>query len=149
MKRLIPILLACILLQGCKEEPKKKPTKEVATVDTSIVEQTPIKIIPIAHATLVLEWNDITIYIDPVGGAEVFKGQKQPDLILITDVHGDHLSVETEPKFLAAHYMYMEMRNFLKSVFTMIGNKSVTCINYAFHLANFTYNTHQVDYFGI
>ncbi|MDB4292685.1 MBL fold metallo-hydrolase [Maribacter sp.] len=95
MKQLIPILLACILLQGCKEEPKKEPTKEVATVDTSIVEQTPIKIIPIAHATLVLEWNDITIYIDPVGGAEVFKGQKQPDLILITDVHGDHLSVET------------------------------------------------------
>ena len=42
-----------------------------------------------------MEWNDITIYIDPVGGAEAFKGQKKPDLILVTDIHGDHLSVET------------------------------------------------------
>ncbi len=54
-----------------------------------------IKIIPIEHATAVLEWGNITIYIDPVGGAEAFKGQKPPDLILITDIHGDHLSVET------------------------------------------------------
>ncbi|MEO1011833.1 MAG: MBL fold metallo-hydrolase, partial [Bacteroidota bacterium] len=56
---------------------------------------TEIKIHPIEHATAVLEWKDITIYIDPVGGAEAFEGQKKADLILITDIHGDHLSVET------------------------------------------------------
>ncbi|WP_420322407.1 MBL fold metallo-hydrolase [Flagellimonas sp.] len=54
-----------------------------------------IKIIPIAHATAVLEWNNITIYIDPVGGKKAFENQKLPDLILITDVHGDHFSLET------------------------------------------------------
>ena len=42
-----------------------------------------------------LEYGDITIYVDPVGGAEAFKGQKQPDLILITDIHFDHLNLET------------------------------------------------------
>jgi L-ascorbate metabolism protein UlaG (beta-lactamase superfamily) len=52
-------------------------------------------IIPIEHATVVLEWGDSTVYLDPVGGVEAFAGQKQPDLILITDIHGDHLSVET------------------------------------------------------
>ncbi|MGW9686106.1 MBL fold metallo-hydrolase [Flagellimonas sp. 2504JD1-5] len=54
-----------------------------------------IKIIPIEHATAVLEWNDITIYIDPVGGKKAFENQRLPDLILITDVHGDHFSLET------------------------------------------------------
>ncbi len=54
-----------------------------------------IKITPIEHATAVLEWNNITIYIDPVGGKQMFENQKLPDLILITDVHGDHFSLET------------------------------------------------------
>ena len=54
-----------------------------------------IKVIPIEHASAVLEWGDITVYIDPVGGAGLFKGQKKPDLILITDIHGDHFSPET------------------------------------------------------
>nr|WP_299381878.1 MBL fold metallo-hydrolase [Allomuricauda sp.] len=54
-----------------------------------------IKVIPIQHATTVLEWEGITIYIDPVGGKKAFDGQKLPDLILITDIHGDHFSLET------------------------------------------------------
>ncbi len=54
-----------------------------------------LKIIPIEHATTVLEWKGITIYIDPVGGKKAFENQKLPDLILITDIHGDHFSLET------------------------------------------------------
>lgn len=95
MKRLLPILLGCLLLHGCQEEPKKAKVGETAAVDTASSNQSVLKIIPIEHATLVLEWNGMTIYIDPVGGPEAFEGQKQPDLILITDVHGDHLNVET------------------------------------------------------
>ncbi|WP_136465324.1 MBL fold metallo-hydrolase [Flagellimonas onchidii] len=54
-----------------------------------------IKIIPIEHATAIVEWNNITIYVDPVGGKKAFENQKLPDLILITDVHGGHFSLET------------------------------------------------------
>ncbi|UJH67142.1 MBL fold metallo-hydrolase [Allomuricauda sp. SCSIO 65647] len=54
-----------------------------------------IKIVPIEHATAVLKWNDITIYIDPTGGKEAFEGFQKPDLILITDIHGDHFDLET------------------------------------------------------
>lgn len=50
---------------------------------------------PILHGTLALEWNDQTIYIDPYGGATAFQGIKSPDLIIITDIHGDHLNQET------------------------------------------------------
>lgn len=50
---------------------------------------------PLNHATFAMAWNGQVIYVDPVGGAERFEGLPSPDLILITDVHGDHLSAET------------------------------------------------------
>ncbi|WP_435625517.1 MBL fold metallo-hydrolase [Flagellimonas sp.] len=54
-----------------------------------------IEIVPIEHATAVLKWKDVTIYIDPVGGKEAFQSVGPPDLILITDIHGDHFNLET------------------------------------------------------
>lgn len=50
---------------------------------------------PISHATLVLRWNGKAIYVDPVGGAELFAGLPQPKLVLITHFHGDHLNAAT------------------------------------------------------
>jgi L-ascorbate metabolism protein UlaG (beta-lactamase superfamily) len=49
----------------------------------------------INHATLTLGWDHSTLYVDPVGPASRFAGLPQPDLILITDIHGDHLDVGT------------------------------------------------------
>src|ERR1035437_7341035 len=50
---------------------------------------------PIQHASLVLSENGKTIYVDPVGGPALYKGLGSPDLILITDIHGDHLDIKT------------------------------------------------------
>ena len=47
------------------------------------------------HASLVLTANGKTIYVDPAGGAELFKGLATPDYILITDIHGDHFDPTT------------------------------------------------------
>ncbi|MGM0945842.1 MAG: MBL fold metallo-hydrolase [Bacteroidota bacterium] len=54
-----------------------------------------IQINPILHGSLVIEYQDLTIYVDPYGGAERFAGQKPADLVLITDIHGDHHNQET------------------------------------------------------
>ena len=50
---------------------------------------------PIDHATFVMGWNGKAIYVDPVGGGGRFAGLPTPDLILVTDIHGDHLNAET------------------------------------------------------
>lgn len=95
MKKYVALsLMFFFLMLSCKEKQKENVTIETSKT-TAVKTDTKIKIIPIEHATTVLEWNNITIYVDPVGGAETFKGQKQPDLILITDIHFDHLNVET------------------------------------------------------
>ncbi|RDV16328.1 MBL fold metallo-hydrolase [Pontibacter diazotrophicus] len=54
-----------------------------------------LSIQPIQHGTLVLNWDNKTIYVDPTGGAEAFTGIAKPGMILITDIHGDHLNQET------------------------------------------------------
>lgn len=53
---------------------------------------------PLVHASFVLGLKDLTIYVDPTGGAKNYTGLKQPDLILVTDIHGDHF----DPATLAA-----------------------------------------------
>lgn len=57
--------------------------------------QGPLTIHPVEHATFVMQWNGTTIAIDPIGDAARFEAFGQADLILITDIHGDHLSVDT------------------------------------------------------
>jgi L-ascorbate metabolism protein UlaG (beta-lactamase superfamily) len=65
------------------------------TGDQLQTQQGDLIIHPINHATLALGWKDQVIYIDPVGGAKRFAGLPQPTLILITDIHGDHLDAPT------------------------------------------------------
>jgi L-ascorbate metabolism protein UlaG (beta-lactamase superfamily) len=50
---------------------------------------------PILHGTVVFTWAQKVIYVDPYGGAKAFQGIASPDLVLITDIHGDHLNTET------------------------------------------------------
>ncbi len=57
-----------------------------------------LEIVPIEHATFVMKWDKALIFVDPVGGADKFKDHGKPDLILVTDLHGDHL----DPKTVAA-----------------------------------------------
>lgn len=50
---------------------------------------------PVQHASLVLTFNNKTMYVDPAGGAALFTGLAAPDVIIITDIHGDHFDTAT------------------------------------------------------
>ncbi|MDO6602715.1 MBL fold metallo-hydrolase [Arenibacter palladensis] len=92
---IITAVLMGLLTLGCKEKSKSLPEKAEAVdlkMDSTISN---IEITPIEHATTVLDWDGTIIYVDPVGGKDAFAAEKEPDLILITDIHGDHFSLET------------------------------------------------------
>lgn len=54
-----------------------------------------LSIHPILHSSIVLQWGELTIFVDPYGGAEKYAAFDAPDLVLITDIHGDHMNKET------------------------------------------------------
>ena len=68
---------------------------------------------PIGHASFVIHSSVGTIYVDPVGDAKAYASIAPPDLILITDIHGDHLSPET-------------VASLKKEKTTIVGPKAVT-----------------------
>ncbi|MFZ9045108.1 MAG: MBL fold metallo-hydrolase [Cyclobacteriaceae bacterium] len=50
---------------------------------------------PIVHGTVAFQIGNFNIFVDPYGGADKFANLQDPDLILITDIHGDHLNQKT------------------------------------------------------
>lgn len=55
----------------------------------------PVSLTPVSHATAVLQWDGDVIYTDPVDDPRVFAGLPAPTLILVTDIHPDHLNAQT------------------------------------------------------
>lgn len=89
---ILPILVLCVIVISCGS---KKEENKVATVSKSEKKKKELKITPISHATAVLEFNGKTVYMDPTGGKKAFEGFAAPDMIFITDVHGDHMNLKT------------------------------------------------------
>ncbi|MEX2234478.1 MAG: MBL fold metallo-hydrolase [Cyclobacteriaceae bacterium] len=83
------LTLALSVLGSCLAHAQLASPDEIKTNKSSLAVQ------PIQHGSVVLTWNSKTIYIDPYGGGKYYKGLAAPDMIVITDIHGDHMSVET------------------------------------------------------
>ena len=98
-KPLFYLFTIAILTSSCKNETKKDQTavNDISFVDekTDLNSQNELEIIPVSHATMILNYGEETIYVDPTGGKDAFVNQKKPSIILITDIHGDHYNIET------------------------------------------------------
>jgi L-ascorbate metabolism protein UlaG (beta-lactamase superfamily) len=89
----------------------------------------PVIIHPINHASVVFQWNDLTIYVDPVGGATPYKGLPKAGLILITHEHSDHFDTATlgsvratNAVILATRTVYNSLTTTLKPLTTVMTN---------------------------
>lgn len=69
--------------------------KEKQDTMADVSQNSAVRVIPIEHASGILDWGGDVIYFDPTGGAEAYEGQSAASIVLITDIHGDHLSSET------------------------------------------------------
>jgi L-ascorbate metabolism protein UlaG (beta-lactamase superfamily) len=105
IKRLSIIAVALLAMTSCKNGVDKEP--ELNAVSTEVAANTTdadkikekeapdLKITPISHATFLMEWDGMVFYIDPVGGADLFKDFPTADYVLVTDIHGDHMDQKT------------------------------------------------------
>jgi L-ascorbate metabolism protein UlaG (beta-lactamase superfamily) len=101
--------------------------------DQIAVKSGSVSIQPVLHGTVVLTWNGKTIYVDPYGGAKAFTGIAAPDLILITDIHGDHHNAETlaaietgNAKIVVPQAVYDQLADDLKSKAVVVANGKTT-----------------------
>ena len=100
MKTTFPVCLLSLSVLGVLLvlAPAAPAADKARTSDVVPTDDGALRIYPINHATLALQWKDKTVYVDPVGGAGGFQGLPPPNLILITHIHGDHFSKETLAK---------------------------------------------------
>src|SRR5579864_7954305 len=86
----IVYIIACAAMLSFVAAANAQMAHPIQTFDTSAGA---VKITPVYHASLEIEAGGKVIIVDPAKPAN-FAGLPQADLILITDIHGDHLDAD-------------------------------------------------------
>src|SRR6266545_1951020 len=89
---MLVILLSC--LAAIRAQTAAPKSRQVEVEKTSAGD---LKITPVTHASVMLEWSGKVIHVDPWSKGD-YAGLPKADLILVTDIHGDHM----DPTALAA-----------------------------------------------
>jgi L-ascorbate metabolism protein UlaG (beta-lactamase superfamily) len=85
--RAIAVFAIFALLAVAARAQSSRPSQ---TFDTSAGA---VRVTPLYHATMLIEAGGKNIYVDPAKPAN-FNGLPKADLILITDIHGDHMDAD-------------------------------------------------------
>jgi len=133
MKNIMYLFLFTIVLSSCKNTTVKQSRPAEKTTEATTTPN--LDIVPINHATMVLHWDEAIIYVDPTGGKSAFEGQAAPDIILVTDIHGDHLNIPTidsimtpETRLITPLAVYDELPEALKKRVTLLANDETKTI---------------------
>lgn len=132
---LLTVFIACAIY-GCNDAKKEAIQEEDAIVTDEVIsesdnaeEENVFNVTPVSHATMVMQWDNEVIFVDPVGGKEAFQGYSAPDIILLTDIHEDHLNVETlqavvtdSTQIIAPKAVAEKLPKDLKGTLTIMGN---------------------------
>jgi L-ascorbate metabolism protein UlaG (beta-lactamase superfamily) len=105
----------------------------------------PLVVQPMYHGTFAMSWNNRVIYVDPapMPGAQqgstataAFKGLPPPNIILVTDIHGDHFSAASlaelagpNTRILAPQAVIDQMPDALKARTTAVANGQTVTVD--------------------
>lgn len=84
---------------------------------------------PVSHASFIMTLGETLILNDPTGDAAAYTAAGYPDIILMSDIHGDHLDLETLPAvtgpetvIIAPQAVYDELPTLLQEQTVVMGN---------------------------
>lgn len=99
------VVIAAIGIFTLTNKTPANDAEQVNDITTNTMQEQPanITIQPVEHASAVISWGDTVIYTDPVGDAELYSKYPRPNLVLLTDIHGDHLDTETLATVIDEH----------------------------------------------
>jgi L-ascorbate metabolism protein UlaG (beta-lactamase superfamily) len=83
------------------------------------------EIIAISHASAVVEWDEATVFVDPVGAQSQYAPYGTPDIVVLTHVHPDHLSVDTMIGMLARDTVVLAPQSVIDVLPLMIANNTI------------------------
>ena len=81
MKKSIFTLIVCLFITAARGQSVDK----IDDINVQIIE----------HATFAITWNGKMILFDPSVDKDKLKNVQPPDIVLITDIHGDHFNIAT------------------------------------------------------
>jgi len=75
-----------------------------------------INFIAINHASFIIEYDSLSIYVDPVQDTSLYKNYTKPNIILVTDIHRDHFNSDVinsfkidSPKIIAPKVVFDQL----------------------------------------
>lgn len=119
-------VLVFLYLVHSSFNPQVEQNAEESTQATSY------EVTPVSHASFALALGEVEILNDPVGDASQYEAFPSADLILLSDIHGDHLNIETlsavvasETVIIAPQAVYDELTQELQAKTVIMGNGDV------------------------
>lgn len=119
MKNILMTICCVLFLTNCVK------SQQIDTLQTS---KGTVEIRPITHGSLVLSYKNTTIYVDPVGGKKLYKEIDSPTIILITDIHGDHLDEKTLDSLDTTNAIFIAPKSVANKISTKYKSK-ITILN--------------------
>jgi L-ascorbate metabolism protein UlaG (beta-lactamase superfamily) len=105
----------------------------------------PIVVQPMYHGTFAMSWNGRVIYVDPAPApgapqgstaTAAFKGLPPPNIILVTDIHGDHFNAQSltelagaNTRIVAPQAVIDQMPDALKAKVTPVANGQTVTVD--------------------
>ena len=95
MIRFAFIFIISSALVSCKNTSEEKISQNDLEEPIQMINRGPVGFVitPVEHASMVLNWDGTIIYVDPVGGKDAYSTYSEADMILVTDIHGDHMDI--------------------------------------------------------
>ena len=94
-KSIIIIVFLGIIVASYFLVQRDEAPAEVSTVTSPESTDVPFTVFPVSHASFVATLGEVVIYNDPIGEAALFQKNGPADILLLSDIHGDHLSTST------------------------------------------------------